>query len=57
MTANNSFYFARFWLFNLGVVLNLSNNILSSVQRIGNFCYATSMPRGFIVEPVQNDSL
>jgi hypothetical protein len=55
--ANNGFYFAGFWLFNLGVVLNLSDNILSGVQRMGNFRYATSMPRGFMVEPVQNDLL
>jgi hypothetical protein len=57
VTGNNGFYFAGFWSFNPGVVLNLSGDILGGVQRMGNFRYAAGMPGGLIVELVQNDSL
>ena len=43
--AENWFYFAGFWSFRPGVGLNLSDDIVGGVQRMGNFCYASSMTR------------
>ena len=44
--AQNGFYLAGFWLFRLGIELNLSDDIVGGVQRMGISRCASSMTRG-----------